>query len=331
MRPPAAIAALPRFALLDGPSPLIAAPRFSAALGGSAEIWIKREDLLPLAFGGNKLRNLEYLIGAALAESADSLVTSGRRWSNHCRLTAAAGARAGLEVHLVLTGPEPRPGDAGPNQRLDELLGATVRFTAGPDRAERAALVESVAAKLRSAGRRPFVIDVGGTGAVGAVGQVMAAIELIEQLDDADVTSATVVLPSATGGTQAGLIHGLALGAPPERVVLGLAVASPADELVPKVRSLVEALAPLTGVRPPDDRIIVEGDQLGGGYGIRSGAADEATRILARTEGVLVDPIYTAKALAGLVSRVRDGRLAGPVIFWHAGGTPGLFERLDPA
>jgi 1-aminocyclopropane-1-carboxylate deaminase/D-cysteine desulfhydrase-like pyridoxal-dependent ACC family enzyme len=331
MRPPAAIAALPRFPLLDEPSPLIAAPRFSAALGGGAEIWIKREDLLPLAFGGNKLRNLEFLIGAALAEGADSLVTSGRRWSNHCRLTAAAGARAGLDVHLVLTGPEPLPGDAGPNQRLDELLGATVRFTAGPDRAERAALVDSVAAELRAAGRRPFVIDVGGTGAVGAAGQVMAAIELIEQLADADVTSASVVVPSATGGTQAGLIHGLALGAPPERVVLGLAVGSRADELIPKVRSLVDALAPLTGVRPPGDRIIVEDDQLGGGYGVRSEAADEATRILARTEGVLVDPIYTAKALAGLVARVRDGRLTGPVVFWHAGGTPGLLERLDPA
>ncbi len=331
MRPPAAITALPRFPLLGGPSPLIAAPRFSAALGGSAKIWIKREDLLPLAFGGNKLRNLEFLIGAALADGADSLVTSGRRWSNHCRLTAAAGSRAGLDVHLVLTGPEPLPGDAGTNQRLDALLGATVRFTAGPDRAERAALVDSVAAELRAAGRRPFVIDVGGTGAVGAAGQVLAAIELIEQLDDADVTSATVVLPSATGGTQAGLIHGLALGAPPERVVLGLAVASRADELRPKVRSLVDALAPLTGVRPSDARIIVEDDQLGGGYGVRSEAAEEATRILARTEGVLVDPIYTAKALAGLVARVRDGRLAGPVVFWHAGGTPGLFERLDSA
>src|SRR6478735_11496926 len=130
----------PRFALLDGPSPLTPLPRFSAALGGRAEVWIKREDLLPLAFGGNKLRNLEFLVGAALADGADTLVTSGRRWSNHCRLTAAAGARAGLDVHLVLSGPPVDP--PGANQRLDEILGATVHVAATAERAERAALVE---------------------------------------------------------------------------------------------------------------------------------------------------------------------------------------------
>src|SRR2546422_8140546 len=121
---PPAIAALPRFRLLDGPSPLARLERLTAALGGGADVWIKREDLLPLAFGGNKLRNLEFLVGAALADGADTLITSGRRWSNHCRLTAAAGARAGLEVDLVLTGPAPDAGDEGANQRLDELLGA---------------------------------------------------------------------------------------------------------------------------------------------------------------------------------------------------------------
>jgi hypothetical protein len=141
---PPGIASLPRFPLLDGPSPLAPLPRFSAALGGSAEVWIKREDLLPLAFGGNKLRNLEFLVGAALAEGADTLVTSGRRWSNHCRLTAAAGARAGHDVHLILSGPPVDP--PGANQRLDELLGATVHVAATDDRAERAALVDRVKA-----------------------------------------------------------------------------------------------------------------------------------------------------------------------------------------
>src|SRR4029079_7192438 len=128
MRVPPGIAELPRFPLLDGPSPLQRLPRFSAAVGAGADVWIKREDLLPLAFGGNKLRNLEFLVGAALAEGADTLVTSGRRWSNHCRLTAAAGAKAGLDVHVVLTGPPVEP--PGANQRLDELLGATVHVAA---------------------------------------------------------------------------------------------------------------------------------------------------------------------------------------------------------
>ena len=179
---PAAIAALPRFELLDGPSPLAPMRRFSAAIGGSAEVWIKREDLLPVAFGGNKLRNLEFLVGAALAAGADTLVTSGRRWSNHCRLTAAAGARAGLAVDLVLTGPPLPPGAEGPNQVLDQLLGARVHVTATDQRAERAALVVEVAAGLRAAGRRPFVIEVGGTGPVGAAGQVLAGLEVAAQL-----------------------------------------------------------------------------------------------------------------------------------------------------
>jgi L-cysteate sulfo-lyase len=328
---PPGIAALPRFGLLDGPSPLAPLRRLSSALGGGAEIWIKREDLLPLAFGGNKLRNLEFLVGAALAEGADTLITSGRRWSNHCRLTAAAGARAGLAVHLVLTGP-PRPaGEEGPNHVLDELLGATVHVTAAEDRAERAALVESIAAEVRAAGRRAFVIGVGGTGSVGASGQVLAGLELADQLDAAGVGEATVVLPSATGGTQAGVLTGLALAgvaAAPLRSVIGIAVASPAKDLRPTIESILDGLAPLAGVRVAPEAIILEDDQLGDGYGRPTAAADEAARLLARTEGILVDPIYTAKALAGLIARVRDGRVAGPVVFWHAGGTPGIFERL---
>ena len=325
---PPGIAVLPRFALLDGPSPLRRAPRFSAGLGGAAEIWIKREDLLPLAFGGNKLRNLEFLVGAALGEGAETLITSGRRWSNHCRLTAAAGATAGLAVHVVLTGPPPPAGEEGPNHRLDELLGATVHVTATDDRAERAALVEAIEAGERAASRRPYVIGVGGTGPIGASGQVLAGLEVAAQLDAAGIGHATIILPSATGGTQAGVLAGLALAAPPTRSVVGIAVAGPASDLRPTIESILEGLEPLAGVRVPTDAIVLEDDQLGHGYGRPTAAADEAARLLARTEGILVDPIYTAKALAGLVARVRDGRLGGPVVFWHAGGTPGIFERL---
>jgi L-cysteate sulfo-lyase len=328
MRIPPAIAALPRFPLLDGPSPLQPLPRFSEALGGGADVWVKREDLLPLAFGGNKLRNLELLVGAALADGATALVTSGRRWSNHCRLTAAAGAKAGLEVHLVLTGP-PRPaGDEGPNQRLDELLGATVHVTATDERAERAATVERVADEIRARGGRPFVVGVGGTGPIGAAGQVLAGLELADQLADAGIEGTTVVLASATGGTHAGVLTGLALAAPPPRDVLGIAVAAPSAELRPTILGLLDRLAPLAGVRVDAERVHLEDDQLGAGYGRRTDAADDATSLLARTEGILVDPIYTAKALAGLIARVRDGRLSRPVVFWHAGGTPGLFEAL---
>jgi 1-aminocyclopropane-1-carboxylate deaminase/D-cysteine desulfhydrase-like pyridoxal-dependent ACC family enzyme len=318
---------LPRFALIDGPSPFAPLPRFSAALGERAEVWIKREDLLPLAFGGNKLRNLEPLVGAALAEGADCLVTAGRRWSNHCRLAAAAGAVAGLEVHLVLSGPPTDP--PNPGARLDELLGATVHQAATAERAEREALVAGVTAGLRAAGRRPYVIGVGGGGVLGASGQLRAADELLAQAADRSVDVAAVVLPSATGGTQAGLLAGLRAGGSAADVV-GIAVAHPPAELRPTIETLIAGLGELTGVAVDPAEVELDGNWLGAGYGRPTPAADEACRLLARTEGLFVDPIYTAKGLAGLVGAIRSGRFDGrSVVFWHAGGLPGLFEPLD--
>jgi 1-aminocyclopropane-1-carboxylate deaminase/D-cysteine desulfhydrase-like pyridoxal-dependent ACC family enzyme len=321
------IEALPRFRLIDEPSPLAALPRFTAAVGTDVEVWIKREDLLPLAFGGNKLRNLEFLVGAALAEGADSLITSGRRWSNHARLTAAAGARAGLEVHLVLTGPPIDP--PGPNQRLDELLGATVHVTPSADRAEREALVGSVGADLRARGRRPHVVGVGGSGAVGAAGQVVAALEALEQGRSASVEFDWIVVPSATGGSQAGLIAGHRI-AGSAAGIHGVAVAHAASELRPGIERTLAELGRLAGQSFDPRDVVLDESELGAGYGVPSPAADDATRLLARTEGILVDPIYTAKALAAVVRLARSGELAGRrVLFWHAGGTPGLFEPLD--
>ena len=318
----------PRFPLLGGPSPIHPLPRFSAALGGRVEVWVKREDLLPLAFGGNKLRNLEFLVGAALAEGADCLVTSGRRWSNHARLTAAAGARAGLAVHLVLSGPPTDP--PNPGVRLERLLGATVHQTETDDRAEREARLEQVVADLRGDGRRPYLIAVGGSGVVGAVGQTLAGLELLAGAAAAGFVPDDLILPSATGGTQAGLLVGLAT-AGAATAVHGVAVARPAGELIPTIATLISELAALPGLTGvPGSRILLDDSELGAGYGCPSPAADEAARLLATTEGILVDPIYTAKALAGLVARVRAGDLDGrTVVFWHAGGTPGLFEPLD--
>src|SRR6187551_1623771 len=191
--PSAPMASPPRFPLFDGPSPLQPLPRFCESLHGRADVWIKREDLLPLAFGGNKLRNLEFLVGAALAEDADTLVTSGRRWSNHARLTAAAGAKAGLAVHLVLSGPPVDP--PNPGVRLDELLGATVHQAATDGRAERSAIVDRVLAELRGAGRRPYLVAVGGAGIVGAIGQVLAGLELADQAAAAGFLPDTVIVP----------------------------------------------------------------------------------------------------------------------------------------
>jgi len=321
---------LPRFRLFDEPSPLHRLPRFSAALGDRADVWIKREDLLPLAFGGNKLRNLEFLVGAALADGADTLVTSGRRWSNHCRLTAAAGAVAGLDVHLVLSGPPaPDPAVPGPGRRLMEILGATVHQLSTAAREEREAMVARVVAELRAAGRRPSVIGVGGSGPVGAWGQVLAATELFEQAEARGLAVDAIVLPSATGGTQAGLVVGAALRSPTTRV-MGVVVARPAEELRPAIAAMVVTLSTWTGTAVAPDAVHLDGTQLGDGYGRPTPDARDATRLLARSEGILVDPIYTAKALAGLIAEVRAGHHDDQaVVFWHAGGVPGLFEPLD--
>jgi 1-aminocyclopropane-1-carboxylate deaminase/D-cysteine desulfhydrase-like pyridoxal-dependent ACC family enzyme len=314
------MASPPRFPLFDLPSPLHSLPRFCDALGGGAEIWIKREDLLPLAFGGNKLRNLEFLVGSALAEGADTLITSGRRWSNHARLTAAAGARAGLAVHLVLSGPPLDP--PGPGVRLAQAFGATVHQLATADRAEREAKVAEIAADVAAGGGRPYVIGVGGTGAVGAYGQLVAAQEVVAQADEVALGIDRVVLATATGGTQAGLLAGL----PPATNVTGIVVARTADELRPVIAHTVAELGVV--VDPAD--IDLDERFIGAGYGRPTQGAQDAADLLARTEAILVDPIYTAKALAGLIAGVRSGAWDGErIVFWHAGGLPGLFEPLE--
>ena len=314
---------LPRVALLDGPTPLQPMPRLSVALGGAAGLWIKREDLGPLAFSGNKLRNLEFLLGAALAEGADTIVTSGRRWSNHCRLTAAAGAKLGLGVHLVMSGPPLR----SPNLDLIELLGGVIHQAETDERDEREELVARVAAELRQGGRGVHVIPVGGSNATGAWGQVLATLELGEQLAREPVTPDAIVVASATGGTQAGLLVGASLAFSPPPRIIGMVARQGAAALRDLVEPKVRELAGMAGIEPPIERIELDEGQLGDGYGVPTPASNAAGELLARTEGILVDPIYGAKALAGLIELVRSGGLDGrQAVFWHGGGLPSLFE-----
>ncbi|HET9852141.1 MAG TPA: pyridoxal-phosphate dependent enzyme [Candidatus Limnocylindrales bacterium] len=329
---------LPRARLLDGPTPLQPLPRLSAALGGRAELWVKREDLGPLAFSGNKLRNLEFLLGDALRAGANTIVTSGRRWSNHCRLAAAAGARLGLEVHIVVNGP-PAPDSA--NLRLMRELGALIHEASTGDRAEREALVEDARVDAEARGRRARVLPVGGSDAVGAWGQVLGALEAIEQARAGGWTPDAIVLPTATGGTQAGLVVGAAIAASDARAsaghaasvrVVGIAV-HPDPELRSKIERLVGALAGMAGITdlagldPRARPIELRDSQIGPGYGVSTAESVAASRLLSTTEGILVDPVYTAKGLAGLIELVQTGALEDRrVIFWHGGGLPALFE-----
>ena len=231
------------------------------------------------------------------------------------------------QVHLVLSGPpSPTP---GPSARISTVLGATVHQLETADREERSRRVIALSAELRAAGKWPYVIGVGGAGPIGAVGQFLAGLEMFEQATAAGVEPETLWLPTATGGTQAGLVLAAA-GRVPQTAVVGVVVARTVEELRRVITDTLGVLADMTGRTVPDETIVFDRKHLGDGYGRRTEAGDEAASLLARTEGILVDPIYTAKALAGLIAAVRSGRHDGQtVVFWHAGGTLGLLEPLE--
>jgi len=293
--------------LSSWPTPLEPAPRLAAALGLAAEdLWVKRDDLTSFA-GGNKVRKLEHLLGEAEAAGATVLVTSGGVQSNHARMTAAAAAVRGLSAVLVLSGAAD-PARAG-NLALEELFGARVVLTAPDEDVEER--VAAVAAELRAAGAVPAVLPLGGSTPTGARGYLGCAAELAEQLPDLQ----TVVVAVGSGGTMAGLVAGL--GA--ERV-LGVDTGAVGDPEV-RVAALATALGATVG------KLRLRRDQVGAGYGTLTEAAAAAMSTAARTEGLVLDPVYTGKALAGLAAAVGDGtvRPGQRTVFLHTGGLPGLF------
>ncbi|KAB2343293.1 D-cysteine desulfhydrase family protein [Actinomadura rudentiformis] len=308
----------PRTVLGHWPTPLEHAPRLTAALGGP-QIWIKRDDCTGLAIGGNKTRKLEYLLGQALAEGHTTVVTFGAVQSNHARQTAAACARLGLRCELLLSRLVPRTDtfyETSGNVLLDGLFGARVRFVDGLD--ETAAALEEIGPA--------YVIPTGGSNAVGALGYVNAALELAEQMRDAD----RIVVATSTTGTAAGLLVGLEQ-AGLETVGEVICVYRPEAETEAELDKLVGETSGLVGVVPRTGGRHVRDDWLGPGYGMPTPEMIEAVRLFARTEGVLLDPVYSGKAAAALVGMVRSGEM-GPdetVVFWHTGGSPGLFAYPD--
>ncbi|WP_369259307.1 pyridoxal-phosphate dependent enzyme [Geodermatophilus amargosae] len=289
------------------PTPLDRAPRLSAALGlRPGDLTVKRDDLTDLG-GGNKVRKLEHLAAEAVRDGATVLVTQGGVQSNHARMTAAAAARLGLGAVLVLGGTPAR--DRPGNLALEGALGA--RVVVVPDPADVDARVAEVAADLRAAGEVPAVLPLGGSSVTGARGYLACAAELGEQAPGAR----HVVVAVGSGGTMAGLVAGLGAGR-----VLGVDTGA-----VPDPAERVAALAAALGGDPSGLRL--RRDQVGDGYGAPTEAAGTALRTAARTEGLLLDPVYTAKALAGLAAAVADGsiRPGEPTVFVHTGGLPGLF------
>lgn len=315
-----------RVALAHLPTPLAKMERLGKHLGGP-ELYIKRDDQTGLATGGNKTRKLEFLVADALAQGCDHLITTGAPQSNHCRQTAAAAAHFGLGCSLVLRGEEPE--QVTGNLLLDQLLGAHIYW------AEKEAchtLINDLAGELRAMGREPYQVPYGGSNVMGATGYVRAMEELSEQLQRERRNIDFVVFASSSGGTQAGLVLGATVY-DFQGQILGISVDQPADALKTQVSALATATATHLGLGTLSvaDRVEVNDDYLGDGYAQVGETEREAIRMVAQLEGILLDPVYTGRAMGGLVDLIRWGAFTRnqTILFWHTGGTAALPAFAD--
>ncbi|MDH4557752.1 D-cysteine desulfhydrase [Pseudomonas sp. BN417] len=322
----AALARFPRLELVPSPTPLEKLERLSQKLGRA--VFVKRDDITPFALGGNKVRKLEFLAADALAQGADTLVTAGAIQSNHVRQTAALAARLGLSCVALLENPIGTADSnylSNGNRLLLDLFGAEVELVANLDNADE--LLAATGERLRAAGKRPYLVPIGGSNALGALGYVRAGLELAEQIKASGETFSAVVLASGSAGTHAGLALALEHALPGTRVV-GVTVSRPDATQRPKVEGLLQRTADLLGVALPAGLKVELWDQyFAPRYGEPNAGTLEAVRLLASHEGLLLDPVYTGKAFAGLLDGIATGAFAGngPVLFLHTGGSPALF------
>jgi len=321
----------PRVSLAHLPTPLEHLPNLSQHLGGP-QIWVKRDDCTGLASGGNKTRKLEFSMAAALAEGADTIVTVGAVQSNHVRQTAAAACKLGLACEVLLehrvTEPSEPYAESG-NIFLDKIFGANLREYEGGTDFGRA--MEEVAEEVRSAGGKPYIVPGGASNKVGALGYVNCAIELLQQADEQGLAIDLLVTATGSAGTQAGLVVGLrAMGS--EVPLLGIGVNVPKDAQEEKVYALACETADYIG-KPglvARDDVVANCDYVGAGYGVPTAGMNEAVLLLARYEGLLFDPVYSGKGLAGMIDLIRNGELgeARNIVFLHTGGSAALFAYL---
>ena len=316
---------LPRYRLGFFPTPVVHLKRLSDYLNGP-QIWMKRDDQTGLALGGNKTRKLEFAIGAALAEGADTVVTGGAAQSNHCRQTAAAAAMSHLDCHLALGGTAPKT--LSGNLLLDRLFGAHIHWSGDQRKGE---TIPTIVEDLKRAGKTPYVIPYGGSNAVGALGFVEAAHELAAQLSTVSEPITHIAIASSSGGTQAGLMLGKhMIGA--DWQVVGIDIdkgQSERQSFAESIVSLASATAELLDYpfHFSDRDLILNSDYVGAGYGIVGDLEREAIALVAQLEGILLDPVYTGRAMGALIDMVRNQQFSNRdrVLFWHTGGTPALF------
>lgn len=310
-----------RMRLAELPTPLHPMDRLGEYLGlAPGTLWVKRDDLTGLAGGGNKTRKLEYLCAEALEQGADTLVTGAGVQSNHCRQTAAAAAQLGLKCSLVLAGE--RPDAPSGNVLLDQILGADVTWLEGDVFGD--GLVAGIAgrcAELAENGAKPYNIPVGGSNAIGALGYIRAANEIREQFPDAEL----VVVGTGSCGTQGGLVAGFG----DHSKVLGIRIGE-REDMAGLVAERAAETAVLAGLDKPVGDCQIEDGYLGDGYGALTEATIEAIGLAGRLEGLICDPVYTGKALSGLIGCFRSGRISKntKTVFVHTGGLPGLFADI---
>lgn len=301
------------------PTPIEEMPRLSKLLDGP-ELLIKRDDQTGLAFGGNKTRKLEYLMASAVELGSDLVLSTGAAQSNHCRQTAAAAARCGLDCTLVLVGPEPEQASA--NLFLDQILGANIIWT---DKANRDKVLQQVYDDASETGKKPYLIPYGGSNAVGAYAYFKAFNEFQDQMKNE--LPDWIVFASSSGGTQAGLVVGAGLDN--QSKILGISVDETENQLKENVITVANDLIGNLdqGLEITRNDILVNAEYTGAGYGIMNEKDREAIHLFAANEGILLDPVYTGRAGAGLIDLIRKGYLkkGEKVLFWHTGGTPGLF------
>ena len=309
---------IPRIRFAHLPTPIEALPRLSEALNGP-RLLVKRDDQTGLAFGGNKTRKLEFLVAEAQSQRADTLITAGALQSNHCRQTAAAAARFGFECMLVLVG-EP-PALVSANLLLDQLFGAKIIWT---EKSHRDAALLETFEKAVAQGHKPYLVPYGGSNPTGALGYTFAMEELIGQ----NVKTDWSVFASSSGGTQAGLVLGARFFGYPGKV-LGISVDESQHDLQVRVAKLASETSERLGphINFQADEILVNADYCASGYGVLTEAEREAIRLFAKYEGLLLDPVYTGRAAAGLIDLIRKGffKKDETVLFWHTGGQPALF------
>lgn len=322
----------PRVNLAHLPTPLEHLPRLSDHLGGP-QIWIKRDDCTGLASGGNKTRKLEFSMAAALDEGADTIVTVGAVQSNHVRQTAAAAAKLGLACEVLLehrvTDPSEPYAKSG-NVFLDKIFGANLREYRGGTDFD--AAMNVVADEVRSAGGKPYLIPGGASNTVGALGYVNCALELLDQAQQQRLSIDHLITATGSAGTQAGLAVGLKASGS-DLPMLGIGVNAPRDAQEDKVYQLAAETAEYIGKAGVVDRsdIVANCDYVGTGYGVPTDSMNEAVLLLARLEGLLFDPVYSGKALAGMIDLIRTGSFgnASNIVFLHTGGSAALFAYLD--